>query len=290
MNQEMAYLLGMILGNGEVQRGSSETTFVIEIPHKNQYTDSKEDTATCVKASIVDIAGIIVPLVGTSLKVVQNERATQISFKKSNDEYITRELVRLIGTGTRQQTMRMAPELFSLPKDQRKTLMRGVADVTAYIRSSNIGYGQPGFYRVYIEVPANWYMVADIANMLKSIDIPVQTIDWGHPNFRDPNRKKYDEGYPMFWKKEHQIKIYANEFLPIGFNVSHKQKALEKYAAEVLKYFSASKTHKFYWESRITHKNHAPHPGENDPSLPPEIRGQHFSSWTEIAELLGYGK
>lgn len=28
-------------------------------------------------------------------------------------------------------------------------------------------------------------MVIDIANMLKDIDVPVQTIDFGHPNFRD---------------------------------------------------------------------------------------------------------
>ena len=33
MNNEMAYLLGMITGNGEVQRGATETTIVVEIPH-----------------------------------------------------------------------------------------------------------------------------------------------------------------------------------------------------------------------------------------------------------------
>ena len=30
----MAYLLGMVTGNGEIQRGVNETTVVIEIPHK----------------------------------------------------------------------------------------------------------------------------------------------------------------------------------------------------------------------------------------------------------------
>lgn len=29
MNNEMAYLLGMITGNGEIQRGSIDTTIVI---------------------------------------------------------------------------------------------------------------------------------------------------------------------------------------------------------------------------------------------------------------------
>ena len=30
----MAYLIGMILGNGEVQRKSDNTTITIDIPHK----------------------------------------------------------------------------------------------------------------------------------------------------------------------------------------------------------------------------------------------------------------
>lgn len=39
MNTEMAYLLGMILGNGEIQRDNNETRITIDIPHKNLYTD-----------------------------------------------------------------------------------------------------------------------------------------------------------------------------------------------------------------------------------------------------------
>ena len=32
MNVEMAYLLGMILGNGEIQRGAMTTRVTIDIP------------------------------------------------------------------------------------------------------------------------------------------------------------------------------------------------------------------------------------------------------------------
>ena len=37
----MAYLIGMILGNGEIQQGPSETIVTIDIPHKNLYTDDE---------------------------------------------------------------------------------------------------------------------------------------------------------------------------------------------------------------------------------------------------------
>ena len=42
MNIEMAYMLGMILGNGEIQQNATETTVTIDIPYKNLYTDDSK--------------------------------------------------------------------------------------------------------------------------------------------------------------------------------------------------------------------------------------------------------
>lgn len=290
MNNEMAYLLGMILGNGEIQRGHASTTVTIDIPYKNLYTDDLKDVAIYVKASIVDIRSIIEPLIGHNLAVTETAHSTKLSFTKPNEEYVMRELLRLIGAGRHHSTMKMNPELFSITTDEKKALLRGIADVTAYIRKSNIAYGDTGAHRVYIEVPRNWYMVIDIANMLKDVGVPVQNIDFGHPNFRDAKLVKYNQGNPNFWKKEHQIKIYANEFLTVGFNIKHKQDALEKYSEELLRYHDVSKTHKFYWDKPIKKRAKANHPGEMDESLPDEVRGKHFDSWTDLARMLGYGE
>ncbi len=290
MNVEMAYLIGMVLGNGEIQRRNKETTITIDIPFKNLYTDDLKDVAIYVKASIVDIRSIVEPLIGHDLVVTEQKHSTKLSFTKANEDYALREIVRLIGGGTHHSTMRMNPELFSISMDEKKALLRGIADVTGYIRKSNIAFGQDGAHRVYIEIPGNWYMVIDIANMLKAVDVPVQTIDFGHPNFRDGNLKKHNEGKPNFWKKEHQVKVFANEFLPIGFNIRHKQDALEKYSEELLEFIDPQKTHKFYWEKAIRRATKPIHPAENDPSLPEEIRGKHFDSWTDLAGFLGYGK
>lgn len=290
MNIEMAYLLGMILGNGEVQQNSSETKITIDIPHKNLYTDDMKNTAIYVKASLFDIQEILEPLIGQHFVQSETKRSTKITFSKPNSEYVMREILRLIGSGTHHSTMKMNEELFAITTDEKKALLRGIADVTGYIRKSNIAFGQEGEHRVYIEIPGNWYMVIDIANMLKTVDIPIQTIDFGHPNFRDSNLDKYNEGKSNYWKKEHQIKIFANEFLPIGFNIKHKQEALEKYAEELLEFIDSEKTHKFYWDKSIRRKNKPFHPAENDVSLPIEIRGKHFDSWQDLAGILGYGR
>ena len=57
--------------------------------------------------------------------------------------------------------------------------------------------------------------------------------------------------------------------------------AAEAEANKILENAQAEKT------ARIKHKPH--HPGENDLSLPAEIRGMHFDSWQELANYLGYG-
>lgn len=290
MNTEMAYLVGMVLGNGEIQYGTKETSITIDIPHKNLYTDDMKDVQVYVKASLVDIRSIIEPLVGREMTITQSSHSTKLSFQKDNNEYVVRELLRFINAGRHHSSMRMNPELFNITTDEKKALLRGIADSTGYIRRSNLAFGQEGMHRVYIEIPGNWFMVIDIANMLKDVDVPVQTIDFGHPNFRDANLVKYNEGKPNFWKKEHQVKIFANEFMPIGFNIKHKQDALEKYSEELLEYVDPEKTHKFYWEKPIRNRIKPIHPGENDASLPIEIRGKHFDSWTELAEYLGYGE
>jgi len=287
MNNEMAYLLGMITGNGSIQRGQTETTITIDIPHKKMETEFQTDVAIYVKASITDIRSILEPLLGTSLTFTQNPKVSLLSFRKPNEDYLMREIMRYIGNATTSDNTRISAEVFTFTTDERKQFVKGFADVTGYIRRSNYAFTEPN-YRVYFEVPHNWELVVDFANLLKSVDIPVQTIDWAHPNMRDGNLTKVNEGYPDFWKKEHQIKVWAVEYQPVGFAVLHKQQALEYFAD--LQREGGKATHKYYWEGRRNKQVKPIHPGENDEFLPEIIRGKHYNSWTDIASDLGYSE
>lgn len=295
MNNEMAYLLGMITGNGEVQRGSHDTTIVIEIPHKKLETEFQRDVAIYVKASITDLRTILEPLLGTALIFSQSANVSYLSFTKLNEDYLMREIMRYIGHATSHENMRISKEVYSFTVDERKQFIKGFADVTGYIRRSNYFF-EKEMHRVYFEIPQNWELVADFCNLLKSVDIPVQNIDWGHPNMRDGNLKKYNEGKPDFWKKEHQVKVWANEYEPIGFAVIHKNEALETFAKEQVIHIELQNkkpsdvTHRYYWELVGKKKAKPEHPGENDSFIPEEIRGNHYDSWKDIASDLGYNE
>ena len=294
MNTEMAYLLGMITGNSEIQRGPLTTTISIDIPHKKMETEFQKDVAIYVKASITDIRTILEPLLGASLKFIQNPKISILSFTKPNEDYLVREIMRYIGYASSSNNIRISPEVYNFTFDERKQFIKGFADVTGYIRRSNYAFTEPN-YRVYFEIPHNWDLVIDFCKLLQSVDIPVQNIDWAHPNMRDGNLKKYNEGKPDFWKKEHQIKVWAVEYQHIGFQILHKQEALDYFADKQRFYIERTKhkslantTHRYYWELRSPNKNKPYHPGETDTFLPITIRGKHYNSWTEIAKDLGY--
>jgi len=295
MNNEMAYLLGMVCGNGEIKRSTTDTVVSIDIPHKKEKTDSDEDVKLHIKASITDIRSVLEPLIDTGFSFIQNKASSVLSFRKPNTDYLMREILRFVGNASSHESVRISNDIFSFTRDQKLQFLRGFADTTGYIRRSN-HYINKYLHRVYLEVPHNWELVADICNLLKDVNVPVQNINWGHPSCRDANFKYLNKGNPNAWKKEHQIKIFANEFLVVGFAISHKERALEQLARELTDTFTEagrdarSTTHRFYWEVKSIRKEKLQDSRVNDDFIPESIRGKHYNSWKEIARDLGYGQ
>jgi hypothetical protein len=297
MNTEMAYLLGLVCGNGEVKRSNTTTTISISVPHKKLKTENNDDVRVYVKASITDLRAVLEPLIGTGIDFIQQPNYSVLSLTKPNEDFLIREILRHVSNASSHEDMRISSDVFNASLAERIYFLRGFSDVTGYIRKSNYHF-KKHMHRVYIEVPRNWELVVDVCNLLKSVDVPVQNINWGHPNMRDGNLIDYDKGKPNSWKKEHQIKIWANEFEKIGFAVIHKKQALEKLSRELQEGINASGkdvesvTHKFYWEGKTKTKSSSrkSHPSANDNSIPETIRGQNFDSWKKIAAKLGYGE
>lgn len=311
-NPEFTYLLGMIVGKGTIIREKSNTEIRIEIPHKNLIIEG-ENAQRSVKASLTDIRDILDPLIDTRISVSSMESKTTLSFTKNNGNFLIREINRYLKNLASCKDFRIPKNVYDSALDIKKEFLRGICDVTAHVRSSNIFF-KPYDHRVYIEIPANWFLVIDIANLLMDLDIPVHTIDWGHPNIRDPKLEDYKKGRRNAWFREHQIKIFADEFEKVGFKIFHKMEALEKLGEINKKEWDKSirekisipssdeqrkkwryrfghieiNHHKYYWERRQKKRTKPSHPMENDSKIPEIIRGKHFNSWREIAKALGH--
>jgi len=314
INPDIAYLLGMIAAKGVIRRGNKETEIMIQIPHKNLEIED-ENTQQSVKASLLDIINRLKPLIGTDIAVdVSSSTIAYIKFTKDNGDYLIRTIRTYFARKTSWSNFRIPKEIIISSKDIKKEFLRGFADVTAHIRKSNVAWNNYE-HRVYIEIMSNWDMVIDIANLLKDLDIPIQTIRWAHPNFVDTNQKYYKKGITNY--KEHQVKIWAEEFNQVGFNIGHKNRLLKKYSRlnnenwdnyckENAQKASSEKSksgylskignldikhHKFYWESKRKYIKQKPqHPDEDNSRIHSKIRGKHFDSWKEVAKELGYNE
>lgn len=300
LNEDIAYLLGMIVGKGTIKRGNRETEIIVDIPHKNLEIEGK-NTQLSIKASLLDLINRLNGLVGTTIKTdTINSNVAHISFSKDNEDYLIRTINQYLSNDFSWRDFRIPAELFSAPRNLKIEFLRGLCDVTAHIRESNIAYGVSYNHRVYIEIMDNWGLVVDIANLLKTLDVPIQNIRWAHPNIVDPTLKFYNKGQRNY--KEHQIKIYADEFVNIGFNIHHKNELLRKYSdineKEWKDHVKSMKReghknlsdfhHKYYWETKELVRKKRPHPDENHPKIHPKIRGKHFDSWKKICRELGY--
>ena len=95
MNVEMAYLLGMITGDGEAQEVHTETTISIDIPHKRSETNFENDVGIYVRASITDIRTVLEPI-RYFIDISQSVNYSLLSFRKPNEDYLMREVLRYI--------------------------------------------------------------------------------------------------------------------------------------------------------------------------------------------------
>ena len=112
---------------------------------------------------------------------------------------------------------------FQIPKqifDSNSTIqrefMRGFADTCGYLRKANAYVDK--CHRIYFEIPhENWKLAIQICNLLQNkLKVPVQHILWGHPNTRTPSKNINDPNFTA-WSKEHDLRVFAEDYLKIGF-------------------------------------------------------------------------
>src|SRR3989344_7053784 len=88
-------------------------------------------------------------------------------------------------------------------------------------RDGEKGHGR---MRVYFQIVRNWHLPVEIDNFLRSeFNLPIHTIDWGHPNIRDANLEDFFNSRPTSWSREHQVKFFPEYYGMFSFRITSKQ-------------------------------------------------------------------
>lgn len=284
IDEDVAYLLGLIVARGEVDPGEYRIT--ITFPFKNLSVKGiskgeEYNVPRHLTAAVSDIAYRLSELLEhpPAVKGLDNEVIMEIKFSRRN--LIWRDLMLLLNNKHSHYEFHIPKQMFDTDdKNIKKEFIRGYADVAGHVRTSN--RDQNNRHRVYLDVlNSNWHLPIELCKLLQDhLNVPVQSIAWGHPNIRDPRLKDYRKGKHHTWAREHQIKIYAEAFEKIGFYLTHKQEILEELASYNKTKFRGRHPHFCNPPKQIRQKQR--HPEENSEKLPPKIRGKHYDAYWQI--------
>lgn len=289
IDPDVAYFIGLVTARGEISDTGGVKRISIEFPFRNLRVEGIKKRITQkdqILLSLDHVINRVNELADVNMRKDESEHSVYLVVETLKNTMFLRNTKMLMKGKTSYYEFEVPDQIFASDEAIKKEFIRGFADVAGSARWAN--RNRWGKCRVYLDVlnsPLNWRLPIQICYLLQDhLGIPVDVIQWGHPNTRDPNLREYKKGRKDAWAREHQIKIFAVDFEKIGFYMSHKQEILEELADyNRKKGFDKAKFCKPPKRKRSKLK----HPSENSQKLPPEIRGKHYDSYWQICADIG---
>ena len=285
LDPDVAYLLGLITIRGELYESQGDKRIIIQFPFKSLIAEGIKihvDQRDQLDMAVNRIRDRLQELVESPIDVERGEKEIVFSMRFLRNSLMWRNIRYMLGTKRSFREFEIPRSILEAPDDVIKIeFLRGVADAGGFVRQSN--YYLNGKNRVYIEVNnRNWKLPTQLCRLMQvDLDVPVQIIQWGHPNVRQPHKK---EG--TAWAKEHQVKIFVEEFAKIGFYVPYKEKILKE-LVEADRKVGGKKPPKCNPNPEIRRIKKKPeHPGEKSNIVPKKLR-KHFNAYWQICLALG---
>lgn len=281
LDEDVAYLVGMIVGRGTITEKEGRWVIEIEFPFVNPELEGYNQFSGFVTSILTRTFPRLKLLLGEAVDVsVMPERRVQFTINLPASHIAVRNLKQIL-EGRLDYSQFSVPSLIrNAPDNTVREFVRGFADVAGNIRRSN--RDQLGFHRVFLDVlSSNWELPVQICSLLQNrLEVPVHHILWGHPNLRDPKAKQQSPAW-----REHQIRIYAHDFLKVGFYIDHKQAVLEELARENQDHEGQKRSS--FCKGFRKFQRKMPHPAENNKKLPDSLRGKHFDAYWQICAECG---
>lgn len=280
LDEDVSYLLGMLVARGELMTGGNVYSMVIHFPKGSLIADGLTkhfDIDKETRLGIEKIRERIKEVLGTDdIRTVYDD-TLDLVIRFHHKTMAWRNIQMLLGDATGYQYSSV-PAVFldsDTPTEYKREFLRGYADVAGNIRPANSD--RAGRHRVRLDTLnylGNWSLPVQLCVLLQEhLSVAVPCVIWGHPNLG------------RHWK-EHQLDVYAEDFAQVGFYFDYKQEALEELAEYNQTSFSTPV--KGCPGARRAGKKKASDPEEkNAERLPPELLGKHFNAYWHICKALG---
>jgi hypothetical protein len=322
VNRQLAYLAGLIVGRGRVfdsgrvviefSHTNKNIAGIAHCPKCNSVATQKNKFYSCKNSKcglngfvpvqktydqVVEtkssINSDIIPFLGETLEFKSSMMANpsitllMLDFDLSNEGW--KKLTEILGKEFHFHTGHIPQEVSVFEKQMKIEFINGLLDTAGFCNAGGWlprkGENSEIRQRVYFQIVRNWGLVVEIDNFLRSeFGIPIQTIDWGHPNIRDANLVDARAGKSSSYAREHQIKIYPEYLKEFRFRISSKQKMLDELLAHNIFGDFSSREDWFPPNKINSFKSH--HPDELNPRMSLPVR-KHFDAFWQINLALG---
>lgn len=315
------YLIGLMLGRGTIFR--SQQRVRIEFPHKNPTISGIAHCAHCgwlatgqkslrcknpkcrrevsgdvrikyeqQRDTVSSVNDVIVPFIRSGVqcttKVGVGTFSTHliVDFKEAGADW--RSITSLLPVGTSHHDFRIPDSIPSWTRDVKKEFVNGLLDTAGFANAGSWlprdGVNGHGRMRLYFQIVKNWRFVVEIDNFLRrEFSIPIQTIDWGHPNIRSGAGNESDSSAAT---REHQVKIFPEYMTEFCFRVSSKQKMFQELLEHNIQ-VDFTQREDWFPPSKLRESEIRPaHRAENDIRLPSAVR-RHFDKSWQVSLALG---
>ncbi|RJO67562.1 MAG: hypothetical protein C4523_08935 [Myxococcales bacterium] len=221
MDEDVAYLLGMLYGNGELAEQGTTRRIVITlaIRQRNPIKDIADmDVAAMNERSLNVVRRRINELLDANVDVeTESPTKARLTAVFTRKTMAWRNLLCLCSRGTSRGTFRLPKAFFAMDRIYHEEFVRGFADAAV---TPNLGDRLPGGGPHRIAFPVV-YRNKRFANQLHKllVQLDVTDEDVGLLSGSGKVRGGTD--------REHRIRVYAERFVAIGFSFEHKQKMLE---------------------------------------------------------------
>lgn len=165
-----------------------------------------------------------------------NEHITYLILDFSDNDLQFNQFVEMMENKYSFDSFVIPSSIYTSTTEHKKEFVNGLLDAAGFFNSGG-WYPRNGVHsnarmRAYFQIVRNWDMPVLICNFLREhFALPIQTIDWGHPNIRDGAMKDYFESNTSSWSREHQVKFLPEYYLDIfHLRLEHKQKMFEELA------------------------------------------------------------
>jgi len=281
MQKDMAYFLGLLIGGGTI----TQDAISIEFPYKGWDREDYRIPPKWFNDSVTKIVPLIKNLLNANAAprcVTDHTPRYYIDINPIPNllyEMLREYGIRPLGQLRRQASI--SKLVLKMDESCQRKFVSGLADVIGSCRPTHRHRTLESAIVSFEIIGKNWKLPFELCQLLYGLKVPVNQIEWNHPNMHAGSDSK---GY---WKKGHKVRVRAGDFEKIGYGMDCKRGGLEK-LLRIEKQKRGSIRRGELCPNRRYNINRVKvvHQDENSSDLPKQVRG-HFIHFTHICYALG---